>query len=257
MQLQEVLDHLSNNELSQISIGKQDPGVINDVNREKVVSTISLGLTELHKRFHLREDRLTVHLNPDTTVYKLDRSKVGKVAAVRDMKYLEQLKLFALKGTLLKVLRVTTPNGYELGLNDLGDPYSLRTPRFDLLEVPEAMVKNQADLPEYLSTDTLEVFYKANHPKLGKWENGTFANGDVYTDGDMDMIQVDIPEAYLTPLLLWVASRFHNPIGMSNEFHAGNSYAQKYEMACMALETANLQIDQGSQVSKLRARGFV
>lgn len=255
MQLQEVLDHLSNGELSQISIGKQDAGVINDLNREKIVSTINLALTAIHKRFNLREDRLTIHLNPGTAIYKLDKTKVGKVEAVRDLKYLEQEKLFALKGTLLKVLRVTNSQGRELNLNDLSDPFTLRTPRFDMLEVPEAMVKKWPNLPEYLKTETLEVFYRANHPKLGKWENGSFANGDGYTEGDMDLITVDIPEAYLEPLLLWVASRFHNPIGMSNEFHAGNSYAAKYEQACARLEEQGLEIDELSQPG-FRTRGW-
>jgi hypothetical protein len=57
--------------------------------------------------------------------------------------------------------------------------------------------------------------------------------------------------------LYFVASRVHNPIGMTNEFHAGNSYAAKYEQACMLLDMKNLQVDQGSENTKLRDRGFV
>lgn len=255
MKLQEVFDHLSSGELSQISVGKQDAGVINNENMEKVISTINLGLTALHSRFNLREGRMTVHLNPGVTLYKLDRNKVGKGVANTEIKYLEQDKIFALQDTLVKVLRVYSEDGTELSLNDLSDPFSLKTPRYDLLEVPDAVVKSQANLPRYLQTKILDVRYRANHPKLGRWENGTFGPAENLTLADMDFVDVDLPETHLEPLLLWVASRFHNPIGMANEFHAGNSYAAKYEQACQRLESLGLEVDEISQVG-FRKQGW-
>ncbi len=66
-----------------------------------------------------------------------------------------------------------------------------------------------------------------------------------------------MPYSHLEPLLYYVASRINNPIGMANEFHAGNSYAAKYEKSCQELEMVNLRVDQGSQNTKLRQKGFV
>lgn len=246
MKLQEILDHLSAGELSAISIGKQDQGVINDTNREQVVSNINLALTAIHKRFNLREGRMTVHLNEDASIYKLDKSRVGGSNSNRGKRYLEEDKLFELKDGLLKVERVYTDRGRELSLNNLSDPFSLRTPRYDLLEVPEVMVRKWPNCPEYLKTETLLVYYRANHPKLGKYRGDAWMDATCCDACEMEEIEVDLPEPYLPALLFWVGSRFHNPIGMSNEFHMGNSYFAKYENECQRLEAENLQVDRAS-----------
>ena len=68
---------------------------------------------------------------------------------------------------------------------------------------------------------------------------------------------MELPDAYLEALLYFVASRINNPIGMTNEFHAGNSYAAKYEQECARLEMLNLEVDQGYQNTRLRAGGWV
>ena len=245
MKLQEILDLLANGELSQISIGGQDAGVINAANREKVVGAINLALTALHTRFNLREGRLTVHLNENVTIYQLDKSKVGLTPT--ETKYLEQNgQLFALKDTLLKVERVYTEAGKELDLNVLSNPFTLRTPRYDLLEVPEVMVREHPNRPDILKTSTLEVYYRANHPKLGKWANG-FPDDTAQGEDDAEFITVDLPNAYLTALCFWVASRFMNPTGMANEFHAGNSYYAKYEAECQRIEAEGLEVDGADQ----------
>ena len=255
MNLQEIFDHLSNGELSQISIGKQDAGVINSLNMEKVISNINLALTALHTRFNLREGRMIVHLNPNKTLYELTNDKVGRGLANTETKYLEQDKIFQLKSTLIKVLRVLNDSGKELALNDLSDPFSIKTPRYNLLEIPEAMARKWPNLPEYLKTPTLDVRYRANHEKLGKWENGSFAAAEGLELEDMARVEVDIPEPFLEPLLLWVASRFHNPIGMSNEFLAGNSYYAKYEAACQRLENEGVAVDEISNAT-FRSQGW-
>lgn len=247
MQLKELLDQLAYGELSQISIGKQDAGVINDLNVERVVSNINLALTAIHKRFALREGRLTVHLNEGTMIYELDKGKLSRSDQARDRKYLEEEKLFKFGENLLKVERVYNDTGTELNLNDLSDPFSLRTPRYDLLEVPGAMVKNRTSLPRHLQTKTLDVRYRANHPRLGKWKEQTFIDACGCTCEELNDVEVDLPYHFVEPLVFWVASRFHNPVGMSNEFHAGNSYYAKYEAACQRLEQEGLQVDLQAQ----------
>jgi hypothetical protein len=72
-----------------------------------------------------------------------------------------------------------------------------------------------------------------------------------------DNVEVELPDSHLEPLLLFVASRVHNPIGMSNEFHAGNSYYAKYEASCQQIELLNLLVDQGSQNTRHAANGWV
>lgn len=55
---------------------------------------------------------------------------------------------------------------------------------------------------------------------------------------------------------MWPAGS-HNPIGMTGEFNAGNNYSAKYEMACQAIENLNLRVDQDSQNTRRRSKGWV
>jgi hypothetical protein len=57
-------------------------------------------------------------------------------------------------------------------------------------------------------------------------------------------------------LMYFVASRAHNPAGMSNEFHAGNTWYAKYEGECMRLKLENYEIDQAATVNRKAAKGF-
>jgi len=49
----------------------------------------------------------------------------------------------------------------------------------------------------------------------------------------------------------------HNPIGMTNEFHAGNTYYSKYLAACQELENQNLQTDRTGGNTRAQRNGWV
>lgn len=223
MKLQEIFEQLSAGEFSQLSIGGAEAGVIDATNYSKVLGHVNLGLTALFTRFNLKERRLTFPLQSDFDTYQLD---------LADM---------------LKITKITTADDFELPLNREGDPYSVLTPALNMLRVPQCIVDQGNDLPEELKTDTLTVVYRANHRKL------------VLTLGVLtpSTEEVDLPSSHLLPLLYFVASRVHNPIGMSNEFHAGNSYYAKYEAACQALETQGVQVDRSNYNSRLYRGGWV
>jgi hypothetical protein len=221
MQLLEVFEQLTAAELSQISIGGDTVGSVDTKNLVKLIPHINLALTALYKRFPLKEGRCIVVLEADKYTYPL---------SVKD---------------LLKVEQVLTEDGVNVGLNDSSDKYSCFTPSASVLRVAKDIVNGSTNLSDQYKTSKLEVIYRANHPKL--------ITEDVdYTD---DIIE--LPETHLEPLLLYIASRIHNPIGMTGEFNAGNNYAAKYERSCMQIEVANLMVDQGSQNDRLSQRGWV
>jgi hypothetical protein len=102
-------------------------------------------------------------------------------------------------------------------------------------------------LPDWLKTSTLELVYRANHPKIIKG----------ITLFDPTRVQVQLPESHLNALLLFVASRVHTPGGMTGEFNAGNNYAVKYEAECEQLNTVGLRPDRGGGVNqRFNARGW-
>lgn len=248
MKLQEIFDQLTHGELSQLSLGGGADGQINTANYAKVLSHINLGLTALYKRFPLKEGRLILALQEGRVTYPLTSAyATATLGSIEPVRYIQDSQSAPFQDDIHKIERVYTAAGKELGLNDEADPYACFTPSAAVLRVPAAIVTSSVDLPDELRTATLEVVYRANHPLL-VLEDGYFFPAE---------IEVELPYSHLEPLLYFVASRVHNPIGMTNEFHAGNSYAAKYEMACQQLEQFNLRVDQGMQNTRLRRNGWV
>src|SRR5690554_2524744 len=120
MRLQEIFDQLSQGELSQIYTGQGLQGVTHE-NVQRVAHAINTGLTALHTRFFLREERLKLRLQPGRFTYPLT-SKYAE--ATRDSKESVRYIEGSFDDNLLKIEQIFTDSGYELGLNDRDNPLS-------------------------------------------------------------------------------------------------------------------------------------
>lgn len=141
---------------------------------------------------------------------------------------------------LLRIESVRDLNNDEYLINVLNDPESLHTPNYRTLDVP-------SDLAEILDTPTLQVFYRANHPTIDPLAKYL----------PLDRTEIDLPHTHLEPLVLYVASRVMNPVGMDQQFHTGNNYAAKYEQACQRLELTGYQLDQADSQNRFISNGWV
>ena len=248
MKLQEIFDQLSAGEFSMLNIGGQEMGVINEANYKQVVSHVNLGLAALYRRFPLKEKSLTLSLKPNTLIYTLKSDyAVANRRSSQPIRYILDTADAPFKDDIFKIEQVLTEFGQHMGLNDLANPLACMTPNMITLTVPEIVVNPTSDTPYWLRTEHLTVKYRANHPAI-VIGLGLF---------DPSKVDIELPYSHLEALLWYVASRVHNPVGMNNEFHAGNMYAQKYELACQELERVNMRIDQGQTNMKLDKRGFV
>lgn len=248
MKLKEVFDQLTYGELSQLAIGGRDAGAIAPQNYNRLVAHINLGLTALYKRFQLKEGSIIVELQSNRLVYPLhSKYAVSSRSSRESIRYIKDSTAAPFKDDLLKIKRVVGTTGVEFPLNDLGDPYTMLTPTSTTLTVPQAIAAPTAELEEQLRTATLQIAYQANHPMI------------VTDDGDLDLelVEIELPYTHLEPLLLFVASRVHTPAGMTNEANMGNTYYQRYELACQEIETKNLTVDQGSQEDRASRNGWV
>ena len=247
MNLQEVFDQLSAGEFSQLSLGGAGVGVINETNYQGLLGHINLGLTALFKKFPLKEGRLSIALQPGQALYKLNSAfAVANTGSTELVKYILDTVDDPFQDDVLKIEKVLTEAEAEFPLNDGSDVYSMFTPSALQLRVPQELVTDGADLPEEMETDILTVVYRANHPKILLSE----------VQFDPSQVELWLPESHLEPLLYYVASRVNNPVGMANEFHAGNSYYAKYVAACQALMEEGLQVDQGSTNYRLISNGW-
>ena len=246
MKLSEIFAHLSSGELSQLNIGGGVSGEINETNQGHIVSHLNLGLTTLYTRFLLKERRVRVALQTERLVYPLARMyAASNTRSAEPVKFIWDSATDPFLDDVLKIEQVFTASGYELPLNSRTQ-YTLTTPTSSSLSVPQEIIDQAPDLPECLKTTWVMVAYRANHPIIDPLAGGY----------DPERYEVELPYSHLMALLYFVASRIHNPIGMVNEFHSGNSYAAKFEAECQRLELANVRIDSISQENKLERNGW-
>lgn len=185
-------------------------------------------------------------LKPGLTRYTLTRAfALSNPKAV--VKYIDDTAV-PFMDDLAKVIGVRVPDGPELSLNQRDDRWSCQTPTTHLIEVPKIIVDQSPDLPDALKTDKLELIYQATHPLIDTSEDA---------DIEPDLVEIELPYAFLEPLLYFVASRVHHPVSLDSEINPAMSYAIKFEQLCAALENANLAVNKRDGLSKFHERGFV
>lgn len=247
MKLKEIFDQLTYGELSQLAIGGSEAGAIEAKNYDRILAHVNLGLTALHKRFKLKEGRVKLELQTGRTIYPINSAFAVTGKSRETIRYIKDSVAAPFKDDIHKIESVLTDTGMELGLNDESALYGVFTPSAAILRVHKDMVDNPVEFPDEYKTPGLEIVYRANHRIL------------VTDDGDLEpeSVEVDLPYSHLEPLLLFIASRMHTPLGMTNEANAGNNYFQRYELSCQEIESRNLRVDEVSQTDRLHSKGFV
>lgn len=246
MKLSEIFSQLTTGELSQLGVGGAKGGAIAPADYHKILNHVNLGLADLFSRFTIRQGRLILALQPGKESYSLNSAYAVNARRSQELvRYIQDTPEEPFLDDVTKVERVLTDAGYEFSLNQQGNPESVITPSATVLRLPRLMLAG--DVPDHLKTSKLEVYYRAAHPMIVK-SLGPF---------DPARVEVALPRVYLQALLYFVASRAHNPSGMTNEFHTGNSYAAKYERECVRLVESNLQIDQGRANTRAERNGWV
>lgn len=248
MKLQEIFDALTSGELSQLSIGGQTAGVIDESNWSKVLPHVNLGLGTLFKRYLLKEGRLTVGLVADREVYALKSAFAQANTRSRELvRYIQDDATAPFKDDIVKIERVLTQDGLDLVLNDTDDELSVLTTAATTLRVPLKIVNQDQDLPDWFKTGTLQVIYRADAPRIAV-SLGFF---------DPSRVEVDLPYTHLEALLYFVASRVTSPMGAGQfEGVAGANWYARFEAECQRLENLGLREQRTGGFDKLRDRGF-
>ena len=248
MTLKEIFDQLTFGELSQLSLGGAESGEIDGNNYVKIIPHINLAMTALYKRFNLKEDRLLLY--PINYKYSYDinaKNAAINSASISPTKYLVKPNGLIVTNNILKIEQVTNDLGNEYNLNDVNDLYSLYTPTMTSIRIPMNIVDKKNNIPKEYLTEYFEIIYRAKHDVIG--ENIEFLA--------LDSIEIDLPEAYLELLLLFVAARIMLPLGAGQfEGLGGNNHMAKYEMAAQQIEQSNLKIDHNSRNNRLHEKGW-
>lgn len=229
MVLQDIFDQLTHGELHQLFVGgSETEDGIREEDKPRLMAHIQLGLTALHKRFLLKEKRLTINLQDLRNTYVLkDIYSLHNAESNELIKFIDDQEE-PLKNDLLKIERVVDDLGNAYTLNDAGDEFTIRTPAYNVLYVPDFDTLDPKCQPT-----KLHVTYRADHPKID----------NILGQYVSFQTEIELPATHLEPLLYFVASRVMNPVGASGEFHEGNNYAAKYEQACQQLEMQGFSLN--------------
>lgn len=248
MKLSEIFSLLTLGEMAQLYTGIRDDDGVDEEHQRQIGGSVQLALTALYTRFNLKQSQLELRLVMGKRDYKLHSKYAdnGK-NTTEPTRWIADSVDAPFGDDILKIHRVITPVGLEVGLNDMSNPFSAFTPTVDTLRVPSIMVNEEPRQPEFLKVQSVQVQYKANHPAIMP-RIGYF---------NPDLVDIELPQSHLQALLYFVASRASNPVGMGQEFNGGNQWYAKYEMECKRIETNGMNIDSDNAPSRLYQKGFV
>ena len=247
MLLSDLFEQLTYGELSQLEYsGVDDEGfTVNDYKR--VIPHINLGLTELHKRFLLREEEVTIRCYDHIETYILDsKYAASNTESTESYKYIHDTSFEPFRDNVLKIEKVFNEDGQEFHLNET-DPYiiqtetlqqsrkawSVHTPDYRTIQMPYPMVTNQ-----------ILVEYRANHEKI------------VLKGLNPETTEIKIPSYLLQSLLLFIAARAYSSLG-GESAQEGMLYMQKFEASILQIKTEGLVNTENNTNQKLEVAGWV
>lgn len=234
MNVLELFRQLSYGELSNLSIGSEGVGSINEEKRANLISYTNEALLRLYSRFVLRENDLILKLHDHITNYHF-----LKKFAQTNTEPCEGMTLYIIdqphdpfEEDLIKVLRVVDADTQaDLVLNDEGNPHSLFTPQPNTLQVPTPV-----------TDQVLGIVYQARHPIIA------------YDDFEAC---IELPVVLHGPLKAFIAHmvfKFMN--GQENSAKA-TEYLAIYDALCNEVVERDLVNSSSSTTTyKFEDRGF-
>ena len=247
MLLSDLFDQLTYGELSQLEYGGVDDEGITVDDYKRVIPHINLALTELHKRFLIREEEVTIRCYDHIETYILDRKyAASNLESEEKYKYIHDTSFEPFQDNVLKIEKVFNEDGQELFLNET-DPYiinternlvshrawSINTPNFKTIQIPYPMKEN-----------ALLVEYRADHERI------------VVQGLEPAKTDIKIPAYLLEPFLLYIASRVYSSLG-GDSAQEGMAYMAKFEASCKKIEELNLVNKEHAVNQRLEAAGWV
>ena len=250
MTLDDIYQQLSFGELRQLFMGGKnidDPNTgMPEESFYKLLPTIQLGLTELHKRFNIRMGYFDVELQDGQNIYQLvTKYAVSNCRSKEPVKYIDDSE-YKFDNNLLKVTNILgtlCEEEYQIPLNEQSNDEAIMFLNMNTFKVPV----DTKLAPWLTETTKLRVNYRANHPEINKY----IANVSPKTT------EIYLPQTHLEALCYYVASRLYNPMGMvPNSIHQGNNYFAKFEASCAKIQERGYEIDEDTESDKFYDRGF-
>ena len=226
MLLTEILDSLAGSELANLNCVVD--GAVLEAKIPAIVTAINIGLVKLYTRFQLKRRLLTLKVTSTQLVYSLVSANAVSVNVGGYIQDVDD----PFTNDIIQLLTMTSTAGNNIRFDGFNGVMLLSPKTFRFAEAPD--------------DDTYVIEYVARPAKV------------VYVD-DTD-IEVDLPDAYLPPLLAYIASRFYSPVGIaldSNRSSLDVSYLQRYETECQLLENKGINTGSYLESDNFTQHGFI
>ena len=272
MLLQDIFDQLTYGEMSQLSMAGPNTHGIQVQDYPKIIPHINLALTELHKRFNLKESEVVIQQFDEIQTYTLELKYAqtsipdvvlpGYVSPVprhylMDSVYQpfqnDVLRINAVFNELGEELFVNQEDAYTVasgrephineGLHNRRNPgggaagsnkyWSVHTPTYNTIQVPYPDSSNQ-----------MIVTYRAAHPTIP------------VMDLDPTTYEVNLPITLLESLLLYIGSRVNVNRGTELSLAEGQLFMAKFEASVVKVTELGLMTTNDTQNIKLEMNGW-
>ena len=235
MLLSDLFMYLAYGELSQMAIGTNNAGGIDESDYPTLISHINLGLTNLHSRFPLKQSQALILQQSDRQVYPLTPIYATNSTSAEKSKFILDSALEPFANDVLKIEEVYTESNTLMPLNDLAKEDSFFTPLFNTLQVPNPQANK-----------ILAVLYRANHAQLPA-QRGL----------DISNVEVNIPAVLIEPLLTFVVARVASAGNNADNIQKAAAYQQKYEVQLQQIiNSGGLSVESTSNL-RIRSNGWV
>lgn len=235
MKVEDLFSKLSYGELSNLNIGNDGRGSIQDEAHPKLIGYIDEGLLSLYGRFVLRENDLMIETRKHITNYHLVAEYAESSGSNVPYPYIKDLPGEPFENDVIKILTVFDMYGNKVPLNDVDHPNSMFTPMPQTLQVPRPV-----------EAAGLSIGYQARHLPLVQ-------------DGD-DLLSQNIvlPFVLERALQFYVAAKVYSHINGQENAAKSLEHMQSYEQVCLEVQSNDLVSQSFSTShSKLNDRGFV
>jgi hypothetical protein len=222
MLLSDVFKQLAYGEFAGIALGNAHGDGILEIDYPKVIASINLGLSELHKRFPLRHKEVFIQLYSDMVEYQIHSKYAvsnGEDSPFEVQKYIIDSPTAPFVDDILKIEEVYSSCGEALFLNNDKECRSVYTTSFRTLQVP-------CEIRE--KTSVLSVLYRADHQTIP------------LDTTNPEEIEIELGSAHIEALMYYVASRILNNTVSLAGTSDGQVFMQKFEMSCANIERFSL-----------------
>lgn len=192
MNVIDLFEKLSTGPLSNLYVGVDGTGTVEEKNYPQILNHTNDALTQLHTKFLLNEKDVMVEMRLGTTNYHLTRRFAQSNLASPEpewKRYIKDLPEEPFEEDVAKILEVFNSYGMEYAINDDEALYSVFTPHAKMIQIRNP-----------LPGRALCIHYQALHPKL--------------TPENLEA-EIDIPVVLEEALLAYIAFKIYS--GMNTE----------------------------------------